>query len=206
MKNLIVLLFAITGVWISACNNNSTNSAAKNDNMMMNHDSVPMQPGGTADKEVKMMTATFSNLDPGVSGYMHGLLQDYLSVKNALVEGKSGDAGNSAGKMYDLMKGFDKSLLTTDQKKIYDDIEDDLKENAEHISKSEIDHQREHFSMMSEDMYDLVKAFGAGMTLYHDHCPMYKNGSMWLSETKDIHNPYYGSKMMTCGSVKEMFQ
>ncbi|MBK8611769.1 MAG: DUF3347 domain-containing protein [Chitinophagaceae bacterium] len=31
--------------------------------------------------------------------------------------------------------------------------------------------------MMSKDMYDMVKAFGAGMTLYHDHCPMYNEGS-----------------------------
>ena len=108
--------------------------------------------------------------------------------------------------MDDLMKGFDKSLLTTDQKRIYDDIEDDLKEHAEHISGSKLDHQREHFTMMSEDMYDLAKAFGAGMTLYHDHCPMYKDGSMWLSETKDIRNPYYGDEMMSCGSVEEKIQ
>jgi len=54
----------------------------------------------------------------------------------------------------------------------------------------------------------MVKAFGSGMTLYHDHCPMYDNnkGAMWLSETREIRNPYFGDKMMTCGSVKEMFK
>jgi Cu(I)/Ag(I) efflux system membrane fusion protein len=24
----------------------------------------------------------------------------------------------------------------------------------------------------------------------------------WLSETKDVKNPFYGKKMLTCGSVK----
>jgi hypothetical protein len=42
--------------------------------------------------------------------------------------------------MFDVMKGFDKSLSSADQKK-YDDIEADLKEHAEHI-KNKIEHQR----------------------------------------------------------------
>lgn len=32
-------------------------------------------------------------------------------------------------------------------------------------------------------------------------CPM-KNAS-WLSDSKEVCNPYYGDKMLTCGSVKE---
>jgi hypothetical protein len=41
--------------------------------------------------------------------------------------------------------------------------------------------------------------------LYYDNCPMYNNGKggNWLSETKDIQNPYLGKEMPTCGSVKE---
>ncbi|MBA4167053.1 MAG: DUF3347 domain-containing protein, partial [Chitinophagaceae bacterium] len=81
------------------------------------------------------------------------------------------------------------------------------KENAEHISENagKLGHQREHFEMLSKDVYDLVKAFGAGQTLYQDFCPMYNDekGASWLSETKEIQNPYMGQKMTTCGSVKE---
>lgn len=60
-------------------------------------------------------------------------------------------------------------MLTANQKKVYDDIESDLKEHAKHISKGKIDHQREHFALMSKEMYDMAKAFGAGMILYHGH-------------------------------------
>jgi acetyl-CoA acetyltransferase len=112
--------------------------------------------------------------------------------------------------MEEAIKGFDKSLLAADQKKVYDAQEAGLKENAEHIANStdKIEHQRKHFSSMSEGMYALVKAFGGGKTLYHDHCPMAKDGqgAMWLSETKEIKNPYFGDKMMECGSVEEEIQ
>ena len=154
------------------------------------------------------MAVTFPRVDPGIAGFTKSLIQHYLSLKNALTRSNESDAAEAAGKMAEVMKKLDKSLFTTEQKKVYDEIEADIKEHAEHISKSEIDHQREHFATMSKDVYDLVKAFGAGMTLYHDHCPMAMNnsGAMWLSETKEIRNPYFGDKMMTCGSVEEMFQ
>jgi hypothetical protein len=61
--------------------------------------------------------------------------------------------------MFEAMKGFNKFLLTADQKKVDDDIESDLKEHAEHISKSKLDHQREHFAIMSKNVSEIVKAF-----------------------------------------------
>ena len=123
---------------------------------------------------------------------------------------KATEAGDAARNLGEAMKSFDKSLLTADQKKLYDQNEEDLKEHAEHITKStsDIEHQREHFAMMSEDMSSLVKAFGGGKTLYNDHCPMAKNGkgANWLSETKEIKNPYFGEKMIECGEVEEEIQ
>ena len=102
---------------------------------------------------------------------------------------------------------MNKTSLTADKKKTWDNLSDDAKEMAEHIGKNadKLEHQREHFDMLSKDMYDMVKAFGGGQTLYQDFCPMYndKKGATWLSETKEIKNPYLGKKMPTCGSVKE---
>lgn len=205
MKKILLALTVIAALAVISCN---SNSSAKDNSTGMNHDSMPMpmKDKNMTDNNVKMAATTFANVDPGVSAFMKSMVMDYLAVKNALTAGNETAAATASGKMYDAMKGFDKSLLSADQKKVYDDIEDDLKEHAEHISRSKIDHQREHFATMSKDMYDMVKAFGAGMTLYHDHCPMYNDGSMWLSETKDIKNPFYGDKMMTCGSVEEMMK
>lgn len=135
------------------------------------------------------------------------VVEHYLHIKNALVKDNGKDAASGGKQMAEAMAKIDKSTLSDKQKKVYEDVEADAKEHAEHISTNaaKISHQREHFDMLSQAVYDLVKAFPAGKTLYKDHCPMYNDGkgAIWLSETKEIKNPYYGKKMITCGSVKE---
>jgi hypothetical protein len=66
--------------------------------------------------------------------------------------------------------------------------------------------QRTHFYDLSLGVYELAKAFGAGRTLYHDHCPMARDnqGALWISEIKDVQNPYFGAGMLTCGTVEEV--
>src|SRR3546814_20495135 len=76
------------------------------------------------------------------------------------------------------------------QKKVHAEVASDAEENAEHIAENggNIKHQREHFQGLSEDIYDLAKAFGASQTLYVDYCSMAK--ATWMSEVKAITNHY----------------
>jgi len=134
-------------------------------------------------------------------------VSSYLQMKNAFTQDNSTGAADAGGKMEVAFKNFDKSALTPVQKKTFEDVEADAKEHAEHIGKNggNIAHQREHFVLLSKDIYDLVKAFGGGQVLYRDFDPMANNGkgAFWLSETKDIKNPYMGKAMLTSGSIKE---
>lgn len=170
----------------------------------------PATHAATDNADVKVVKASFTNVDAAVAAAIKKITDNYLQIKNALINGKANEAGDAGKNMFEAIKGVDKSLLTAEQKKVYDQQEAGLKENAEHISQSagDIEHQREHFASMSEGMYNMVKAFGGGKTLYHDHCPMAKEGkgAMWLSETKEIKNPYFGDKMMECGRVEEEIQ
>ncbi|MGY0038035.1 DUF3347 domain-containing protein [Pedobacter sp. NJ-S-72] len=100
------------------------------------------------------------------------------------------------------------SSLEPSQAKVFNAIADDVKEHGEHIGANagNIKHQREHFEMLSQEIYDLVKTdHKTGQKLYYDHCPMYNNkkGGNWISETKAIRNPYQGKEMVTCGSRSE---
>jgi hypothetical protein len=211
MKKIIPVVFIISSIIAFSCNGNSSSSKEEH-NQADKMKEMPMDDSASAgmNTDVKTVAVTYSNVDTGVASFMKEMVQDYVAVKNALTDGNGAAAAAAAKKMNDVMKKMDKSLFTAEQKEIYDNIEDDLKENAEHIGKNEdkIQHQRDHFATMSQDMYSMVKAFGAGITLFHDHCPMANDGkgAMWLSEAKEIRNPYYGDEMMTCGSVEEMFK
>lgn len=204
MKKILFVLTAALLVF-AACNNEQQEKS---------HDMAKMDTDTTTktaqadDKDIKTVSATFTNADPKIASSIKEIVDHYLHIKNALVNDNEQEAVSGGSALFAAINKMDKSLLTADQKKIYEENEDDLKEHAEHISKSKIDHQREHFAMMSEDMYALVKAFGGGRTLYHDHCPMYDNnkGALWLSENVEIKNPYMGSKMPKCGKVEEKIQ
>lgn len=186
MKNTI-LCIATAAMTLVACNNNSKST----------------ENAGAAD-EANQLTAT-KNTTP-----ISGMIAGYLQVKNALASDNGEEAAVGGKAITDAMEKFDKASLTGDQQKVYEEVEADLKENAEHIDENadKIDHQREHFEMLSKDMYDLVKAFGAGQTLYKDFCPMYNDnkGAFWLSETEKIKNPYLGGKMPGCGDLKEIIK
>lgn len=176
----------------------------------MNKDSA-QHVTATDNNEIKEVAVTYTNVDVKAAASLKEIMDHYLHIKNALASDNGSEAANGGKAMEQVMSKIDKSFFTSDQKKVYDDIEDELKEHAEHIEKNgdKIEHQRSHFSMLSEVMYNLVKSFGGGQPIYHEHCPMYnkdKGGAMWLSETKEIKNPYFGSEMPKCGSVEEVIK
>ncbi len=135
------------------------------------------------------------------------IVSSYLQLKNALADDNSPGAATAGKKLEAAFKNFDKSAINDAQKKIFEDLAGDAIENAEHIGANggKIEHQREHFVLLSKDIYDLVKTFGADQVLYKDFDPMVNNGkgAFWLSETKEIRNPYMGKAMLKSGSIKE---
>ncbi|MEO8771399.1 MAG: DUF3347 domain-containing protein [Ferruginibacter sp.] len=135
------------------------------------------------------------------------ILNGYLKLKNALADDNANGAADGGKAILKAATKFNSSSLSPGQRKIYDDIAEDVKDNAQHISENsdKIAHQRQHLEALSVDMYDLIKTFGGDEIYYNDYCPMYNNGkgATWISETKDIKNPYLGKKMPACGAVKE---
>ena len=182
-----ILFFALA---LAACNSSSDQSA---------------EPNQSNEKPASVEQAATTPASP-----VSILLQDYLIMKDALSNDDDKGAATAGKTMFKSLKEFDPSSFNEEDKKLYDDIAEDAKEHAEHIGENagNIKHQREHFDMLSKDMYDLAKKFGAGEKLYVAFCPMYNDnkGATWLSETKEISNPYFGNKMKTCGEVKEELQ
>lgn len=132
------------------------------------------------------------------------VVADYMTLKDALVATNKEEAAKAGKKLESTLKAFNDSRYTAAQQKELKDIIEDAIEHAEHIGKSEMDHQREHFKILSKDITDLVAITGTDNTLYQQFCPMYADGGgAWLSMEKEIKNPYFGSKMMNCGKVQK---
>ncbi|MHB1105056.1 MAG: DUF3347 domain-containing protein [Lutibacter sp.] len=172
--------------------NDSTINHSDDENMEMNHQN--MQNDNTMDGDQKTSKAT-------------AILDNYLLLKNALVADDSEKAATAGKKLFNAFAQFDSASVDEAQKQEVAEIIDDAREHAEHISgnSGKMDHQREHFEILSKDVEDLIAITGTDRKLYQTFCPMYNNkkGAIWLSETKEIKNPYLGAKMMTCGSVQK---
>jgi hypothetical protein len=186
----ITSLFLITAINLAACNSNSKSSEAVKDTVSTEDTTNNQTPVSTVAFPVKEVIA------------------EYLKIKNALVKDNSQEAANAGKELTRVLSGIDITSLSPDQAKVYQGLQDDLKEHSEHISTNggKIDHQRSHFEMLSVDIADLLKAVGnGGETLYKDFCPMANDGkgAIWLSELKEIKNPYMGKKMSTCGIIKD---
>ncbi|MDN6309779.1 MAG: DUF3347 domain-containing protein [Flavobacteriaceae bacterium] len=133
------------------------------------------------------------------------ILKDYFNLKDALVNDNHEKAKDLGMTLTTSLKSFDVSNYTESEQTGLKGIIEDAKEHAEHISESPMEHQREHFDILSKDVIDMIAITGTDKKLYQDFCPMYNDnkGAAWLSTTKEIKNPYFGSKMMGCGKVQK---
>lgn len=123
------------------------------------------------------------------------LYQNYIAIKTAL-------ASDDADKTSKAASEFIKTASTIDYKVVSEGNLTILKKDATAISEARsINTQRETFLNLSDNMIALTKQFKLSeKPIFVQYCPM-ADGS-WLSDEKQIVNPYYGSKMLSCGSVK----
>ena len=199
MKN--ILLVIVTGaITLTACNSSTNKESIKSTSA----DTTT----AVSEKENSETSGSIASTDSNKAVSIQPIIEAYLQLKNALTTDNAKEAATAGIILQTSFISVNKTSLNTTQKKVLEDVEDDAKEHSEHIGKNagNIKHQREHFDMLSKDIADLIKTFGtAGQTLYKDFCPMYNDnkGAIWISETKEIKNPYLGKKMPTCGTVKE---
>lgn len=207
--NLTTRILVITFIILVATSCKDTKKEQHIDNELHNEASHDMRDGhhneGMEMNDDKTMGASKDMMTKDSYETLKSttLVNLYLQLKDALVSDDEDSAANVGEMMVPAFNDFKTGDYTSEQQTELTDIIEDAKEHAEHIAKSPIDHQREHFDVLSKDMIDLIAITGTDKKLYQDFCPMYNNkkGAQWLSQTEEIINPYYGSKMPTCGAV-----
>jgi Cu(I)/Ag(I) efflux system membrane fusion protein len=138
---------------------------------------------------------------------LNNVYDQYIVLKNSLVDSDSIKSRADIEKLKQAIDKVDMKLLSGNANTTWMNILNGLTGNASIIAgTNRLNIQREAFSGLSDLMYKAVKTFGLmSKTVYYQFCPMFNNGkgAYWLSEVKEIRNPYFGNKMLTCGETKE---
>ena len=137
---------------------------------------------------VATVVACGENKEKQTERVQENMINSYLALKDALVASNSGEAQKAASAFMKLNN------------------RDELTENLGIIADSQdLEEQRKVFEDVSKLMYTFVKAMGTETVLYKQYCPMAfgNKGAYWLASEKEVNNPYFGDRMLHCGSVEE---
>lgn len=147
-----------------------------------------------------LATAFISFAQDSATAYQPSqLLTHYYNIKDALVAGNANLAAAKAEDFLRVANGIDYKVISEGNINA-------LVKDATSISETkDIKKQREQFANLSNNMIALAKSMKLGeQPVYETYCPMKK--AYWLSNSKTIKNPYFGSSMLTCGKVTETIQ
>lgn len=173
------------------------------------------KPGNNSQKSVsKPASAEVPKHSSEFNQQITSMMNSYVSMKNAFVDADSSAIKTTTSAFInsvdslklDELNEKDSALLIAARQNV-----SDIKANAEPILKeNDLNEMRHDFSMVSENLYPLLKTIGyEGQKLYWQNCPMAfgdDKPANWLSYTSQIMNPYLGknhpeykSAMLHCG-------
>ena len=133
-----------------------------------------------------------------------GYLGNYFKIKNFLVNDNSKNS-------YEALFEFEKSIKSIEIIKFSDVDQSQIKSiisnilnNVDKMKSESIKIQRLYFEKLSQNIFNLINIINPKIKVFHQYCPMFNEnkGGMWLSSTKEIFNPLFGSSMLKCGYVK----
>lgn len=133
-------------------------------------------------------------------------LNIYLKLKDLLVNDESKKASEVSKlgmkKLLEINPFLKNSAIKDLWNKHFDDLYLKMKELSE---TQDIEKERNLFINISETNIAIIKIIGKNKhNLYIQFCSMadHNNGAWWLSENKEINNPYFGERMLHCGETK----
>lgn len=161
------------------------------DHSSHNHDATATEKPTETSQEVNQLKSIFDN---------------YFALKDALVKSDGALASANAKALLTAINAVKMDKLTTEEHTVWMKVMKDLAFDTEHIEETkDVGHQRDHFTSLSKNMYELIKVSKYETPVYYQYCPMYNDGkgANWLSKENVVKNPYYGSSMLSCGKTVE---
>lgn len=128
------------------------------------------------------------------------LIVPYLQVQQGLASDDLEAAKTGARVYLDAMKDAPQGRDAA--------VSEQLRAPAEQIATAaELESARSAFATLSQQFQSLVEHVGtnSNQALYLVHCPMAfgGRGGDWIQSDQTVANPYYGKRMLRCGTVRE---
>jgi Cu(I)/Ag(I) efflux system membrane fusion protein len=131
----------------------------------------------------------------------------YLQLKDAFVATDSLLAQQSAQQLVGTLDKVDMSLVKGDAHLFWMEQLEALQTHSKKIVElRDVEEQRKQFDFLSQALITTIKVFGIPDNRYYvQYCPMAFDsaGANWISDEEAIQNPFFGDKMLKCGSVEE---
>jgi hypothetical protein len=204
MKTRSIFLSLVFAAAAFALLTNCSGNKKEDSHNHADHDTTEHPAGTTTSAEA---SEPQFQVDQKFQDQLSGVFASYVELKDAFVSSDAAKVKKEASETNAALAQVDMTLLSgaahNDWMSYLSPLQGSLKEIE---SANEIEAQRKSFSALSDNLYKSVKAFGlGGREAFYEYCPMAfdNEGAYWLSDQKEIRNPYFGEKMLTCGEVKE---
>lgn len=138
---------------------------------------------------------------------LEAITQAYLDLKDHLVATDVGKSKAAAIVLLEKLKSASGKGMEKAAADWWEQARSKMVTHATRITTTEdVEEQRRWFDLLSNELIATEKAFGTEQMLYVQYCPMAfdDRGAYWLSTEERIFNPYFGDKMLRCGSVEEV--
>ena len=172
--------------------------------------------GGMEMSEEEMITTEvatntkITEVSPAFKQQLAKVLDPYLDLKNALVASDAEQAVITAEQTKQALEKVNMTLVKGTAHQQWMEQLNTMQETLSTIqSDATLEAQRTAFAPLSKAFYQSIQQFDVtGLDAYYQFCPMADNntGAYWLSELKEINNPYFGEAMLGCGETRETLE
>lgn len=179
MRSFIFVMMLLISLFSSACN-----GGKKNTDVAIN---TPAEVEAEKEATPDSFDAAFTD------GLTEAIFQDYLHLRTAFTNSDTEEATAAARELTERLTEEQPEALAAAQSI---------------VDAGDLEQQRDAFSDLTVALEPLFKNGLTEGVIYKQHCPMAFNnaGADWFSDSKQIRNPYFGEKMLSCGKVVETIQ
>lgn len=170
----LIVVFSI--IFLSSCKNGEKNQSVEID--------TPQEV-----KKAEKQTADVADQD-FIDGMTGKVWHNYLEIKMALTNSDAKRVKEVAGEMAESFSSEREAMKSVARKM---------------AGTEDIDKQRELFAEFTEMAGPMFEEALSKGTIYKKFCPMAFNnqGAYWYADVEEIANPYFGDKMLNCGTIEK---